>query len=97
VVLLSNILHGPASKADIKLKKAYDSMVQGGLLVVQDFLLNDEKSGPLIPALFNVMVGTYSCCELLSIIKAAGFEHAKVIVSSQEIGFTWITAIKPQP
>jgi ubiquinone/menaquinone biosynthesis C-methylase UbiE len=95
VVLLSNILHGHGSKAEMKLKKAYDSMVKGGLLVIQDFLLNDEKTGPLIPALFNVMVGTYSCCELLSIIKEAGFEHPKVVVSSQEIGFTWITAEKP--
>jgi len=95
VVLLSNILHGPGSKAKMKLKKAYDSIVQGGLLLVQDFLLNDEKTGPLIPALFNMMVGTYSRCELLSIIKEAGFEHAKVIVSSQEIGFTWTTAKKP--
>ncbi|MHC4640428.1 MAG: methyltransferase [Planctomycetota bacterium] len=95
VVLLSNILHGPGSKAEMKLKKAYDSMVQGGLLVIQDFLLNDGKTGPLIPALFNVMVGTYSCCELLSIIKEARFEHPKVVVSSQEIGFTWITAEKP--
>jgi hypothetical protein len=80
VVLFSNVLHGPGSKAEIKLKKAYDSMVDGGLLLAQDFLLNDEKTGPLIPALFNVMVGTYSCCELLSIIKEAGFERAKVVV-----------------
>ncbi len=95
VVLLSNILHGPGSKAEMKIRKAYDSMVQGGLLLVQDFLLNDEKTGPMIPALFNVMVGTYSCCELLSIIKEAGFVHAKVAANSQEIGFTWITAEKP--
>ena len=95
VVLLSNILHGPGSKAEMKLRKAYDSMVDGGLLLVQDFLLNDEKTGPLIPALFNVMVGTYSRCELLSLIKGAGFEQARVVVSSQEIGFTWITAEKP--
>ena len=95
VVLLSNILHGPGSKAEMKLRKAYDSMVDGGLLLIQDFLLNDEKTGPLIPALFNVMVGTYSCCELLSLIKGAGFVHAKVIVSSEVIGFTWIKAVKP--
>ncbi len=94
VVLLSNILHGPGSKAEMKLKKAYDSMVGGGLLLVQDFLLNDEKTGPLIPALFNVMVGAYSRCELLSLITEAGFVHDKVIVSSQEVGFTWITAEK---
>jgi len=95
VVLLSNILHGPGSKAEMKLRKANDSMESGGLLLVQDFLLNDEKTGPLIPALFNVMVGTYSRCELLSLIKAAGFVHDKVIVSSEDIGFTWITAEKP--
>lgn len=95
VVLLSNVLHGPGSKAEIKLKKAYDSMVHSGLLVVQDFLLNDEKTGPLIPALFNIMVGAYSRCELLSMIKEIGFVQAVVVVSSQEIGFTWITAEKP--
>jgi hypothetical protein len=95
VVLFSNILHGPGSKAEMKLKKAYDSMESGGLLLVQDFLLNDEKTGPLIPALFNVMVGAYSRCELLSLIKQAGFEQSTVIVNSQEIGFTWITAEKP--
>lgn len=94
VVLLSNILHGPGSKAEMKLNKAYDSMVDGGLLLVQDFLLNDEKTGPLIPALFNVMVGAYSCCELLSMIKEAGFVRDKVVASSEEIGFTWITAEK---
>ena len=95
VVLLSNVLHGPGSKAEVKLKKTYDSMVHGGLVVVQDFLLNDEKTGPLIPALFNIMVGAYSRCELLSIIKEIGFTKAMVVVSSQEIGSTWITAEKP--
>ncbi|NIP28062.1 MAG: hypothetical protein GWN67_14620 [Phycisphaerae bacterium] len=95
VVLLSNILHGPGSKAEMKLKKAYDSMVDGGLLLVQDFLLNDEKTGPLIPALFNIMVGAYSSRELLSIVKEAGFVNAAVVVSSQEIGFSWMTAERP--
>ena len=95
MVLLSNVLHGPGSKAEIKLKKARDTMVNGGLLLVQDFLLNDEKTGPLIPALFNVMVGTYSRCELLSMVKEAGFVYADIVVSSEEIGFTWIRAEKP--
>jgi hypothetical protein len=95
VVLLSNVLHGPGSKAETKLKKAYDSMVDGGLLLVQDFLLNDEKTGPLIPALFNVMVGAYSRCELLSLVKEAGFVQANIVVSSEDIGFTWIRAEKP--
>lgn len=95
IVLLSNILHGTVSKAEMKLKKTYDSMAGGGLMVVQDFILNDDKTGPLIPALFNIMVGAYSSCELLSIIKETGFVHAAVVAGSQEIGFTWITAEKP--
>ena len=94
VVLLSNVLHGPGSKAEKKLKKAYDSLLSGGLLAVQDFLLNDEKTGPLIPALFNIMVGSYSRCELLGLIKEAGFVGAEVVIGSKEIGFTWVTAEK---
>lgn len=95
VVLLFNVLHGPDNNAEMKLKKAYDSMEHGGLLVIQDFLLNDEKTGPLGSALFNIMVGAYSHCELLSIIKEMGFVQAAVVACSQEIGFAWITAEKP--
>jgi predicted O-methyltransferase YrrM len=39
VVLLSNVLHGPASEARMKLRKAHDSLVSGGLVVIQEFLL----------------------------------------------------------
>ena len=95
VVLLFNVLHGPDDNGEMKLKKAYDSMEQGGLLVVQDFLLNDEKTGPLGSALFNIMFGVYSRCGLLSIIKETGFTQAEVVAGSQEIGFAWITAEKP--
>ncbi len=95
VVLLFNVLHGKDDNGELKLKKAYDSMEHGGLLVVQDFLLNDEKTGPLGSALFNIMLGTYSCCELLSIIKETGFAQAMIVAGSQELGFAWITAEKP--
>ena len=53
VVLFSSVLHGFGSKADMKLKKAYDSMVDEGLLIIQDFVLNDDKTAPLMPALFG--------------------------------------------
>jgi len=95
VVLFSNVLHGPDSNARMKLKKAYDSMVPGGLLVIQEFLLNDNKNGPLIPALFNLMVGAFSRTELLSILKEAGFCEANVAADYKEVGATWITAKKP--
>jgi hypothetical protein len=94
VALLSNVLHGVGSGAEMKLGKARNSLVGGGLLVVQEFLLNDEKSGPMIPALFNIMVGAYSEGELLSLIKEAGFAGAEIVVRSEEIGCSWITAEK---
>ena len=94
-VLFSNVLHGPSSKAEMKLKKAYDSMLSGGLLIIQEFLLNDEKTGPLIPSLFNIMVGAYSCAELMSVITNAGFVNPELVAESEQIGCGWITAVKP--
>ena len=94
VVLLSDVLHGPDSNAQIKLRKAYDSMVHGGLLVIQEFLLNDAMNGPLIAAVFNLMVGAFSKTQLVAIIEEAGFYEAKLVASSEEIGSSWITAIK---
>lgn len=95
VVLMSNVLHGAGSRAEMKLAKAYKSMDEGGLLVIQEFLLNDVKSGPLVPALFNVMVGAYSKAELLSLIENAGFIGPKVVVLDESWGCGWITAVKP--
>ena len=94
VVLFSNVLHGPTYKVGDKLAKAKDSMVKGGLLVIQEFVLNDEKSGPVIPALFNVMVGAFSQKELLDAIEEAGFVNSKVVINDDEIGCCWISAEK---
>jgi hypothetical protein len=78
----------------VKLKKAFESMVSGGLLTIQEFALNDDKTGPEIPALFNVMVGAYSKAELVDEITKAGFVNPQVVTESEEIGCTWITASK---
>lgn len=95
VVLLSDVMHGPGSSAEMKLAKAYDSMVAGALLIIQEFLLNDEKTGPLIPALFNMMVGAYSKQELFDLVKQAGFVEPELVVSCEKLGASWITAKKP--
>jgi len=94
-ILFSNVLHGPISNAGVKLKKAYDSMVSGGLLIIQEFLLNDEKTGPLVAALFNMMVGAYSYSELSALICEASFVNCQLGKVSEEIGSSWITARKP--
>ncbi len=95
VFLASNVMHGPASGAEGKLAKAWKSMKPGGLLLIQEFLLNDEKTGPLIPALFNIMVGAFSRSELFAVIRQAGFVHPQSIAVSEDHSAAWITAEKP--
>jgi len=96
VVILSNILHGKESEAAMKLKKSYTALEPGGLLAVQEFLLDDNKDGPLTAALFNMMVGAFSKSELIEVISQAGFINAKVVSMKNDIGSGWVSALKPR-
>ena len=80
VAWLSHILHaeGPEGCAAV-LKKAVAALEPGGLILVQEFILDDGKDGPLFPALFslNMLLGTpagqaYSQGELFAMLAAAG-------------------------
>jgi SAM-dependent methyltransferase len=80
VAWLSQILHaeGPEGCAVI-LAKAVAALEPGGLILVQEFILNDAKDGPLFPALFslNMLVGTargqaYAEGELTAMMASAG-------------------------
>jgi hypothetical protein len=93
-VLLSNVMHGVAGGAEMKLAKAAASLAPGGLLIVQEFLLNAEKTGPLIPALFNVMVGAFSEPELTERISAAGFADIRILPMPATAGTTVVTAVR---
>ncbi len=95
VVLLSNVMHGEGGLAEMKLGKSIKAMEGGGLLVIQEFLLNNDKTGPLTAALFNLMVGAYSASELLSLVDEAGFVDGRVVVRDDQLGAGWITAKKP--
>jgi len=77
VVLMSNILHGPGSRAEMKLQKAFKSMNKGGLLIIRDFILSESKTGPLSSALFNIMVGAYSIQEITGLITDSGFVNVR--------------------
>lgn len=82
VAWLSHILHadGPDACALI-LRKAVAALEPGGMLLVQEFILNDAKDGPLFPALFslNMLLGTnggqsYAEGELARMMTAAGLQ-----------------------
>lgn len=94
-LLMSNILHGHGSQAPMKLAKAFRALEPGGLLIVHDFLLNDEKTGPLPAALFNLMVGAYSVREMLTVIEDAGFRDARLVAYHTKRGSGLITAVRP--
>ena len=80
VVWVSHLLHseGPESSAAI-VAKAAAALNTGGLLLIQEFILDDNRAAPLHPALFslNMLVGTpagqaYSHGELHDMMKGAG-------------------------
>ena len=96
VVLMSNVLHGPGRGAEMRLAKAHRALAPSGLLVVQDFVMNPDRTGPLVPAVFNLMVGAYSLTELRDLIMAAGFEEPGVQTMPEPFGSTIMTAEKPR-
>lgn len=80
VAWLSHILHGegPQGCAAI-LAKAVAALEPGGMILVQEFILNDSLDAPLFPALFslNMLLGTpsgqaYSEGQLFAMLAAAG-------------------------
>jgi hypothetical protein len=87
VAWLSHILHGvgPAACALI-LQKTVEALEPGGLILVQEFILDDTMDSPLFPALFslNMLLGTpdgraYSEGELFSMLGAAGVGNLRRI------------------
>ncbi len=61
LVLVSAICHmlAPQENRDL-LHRCHEALVPGGRVVIQDFILNPDKAGPKIAALFslNMLVGT---------------------------------------
>jgi SAM-dependent methyltransferase len=81
LVMLNAICHMFSEEQNRQLfRRIHRALAPGGRLVVQDFILNEEKTGPTHAALFslNMLVGTeagasYSEPEYTGWIKAAGF------------------------
>jgi len=83
VAWISQLLHseGPQG-AGIILEKAVRSLSPGGLVIVQEFILDDNRTAPPFPALFslNMLVGTsqgqsYSQGELTDMMARAGIRN----------------------
>jgi len=83
VAWLSHILHGegPEDCQGI-IQKAVSALSPGGMILIHEFILNNEMSGPLFPALFslNMLLGTasgqaYSEQQLSDMLAGAGVRN----------------------
>ena len=85
VAWLSQVLHGegPADAARL-VKRGAESLNRGGLLGIQEFIIDDDRSGPAQSALFslNMLVQTpggqsYTQSEIAAMMTAAGLRDIK--------------------
>ena len=85
LVLLSHVLHSNSFKDCQKMiNKSYKALNKEGMIVIHEFVLNNDKATPPDPAIFsvNMLVNTkegasYSISELTSLLKNAGFKGFK--------------------
>lgn len=81
VAWLSHILHGEGpEKCAVIIDKAMSALEPGGMILVQEFILDNTMDSPLFPALFslNMLLGTtdgqaYSEGDLMAMLSVAGF------------------------
>ncbi|MDR2967738.1 MAG: hypothetical protein LBU74_07300 [Methanobacteriaceae archaeon] len=84
--LYSNVLHDwDTSDVKILLKKSYDSLLPGGILLIHDAHINAEKTGPIEIAEYSVLLMSstrgkcYSVKEMEDMLISAGFLKIEVI------------------
>ena len=82
VAFLSHIIHDYNEEKGIALlKKIYNSLANDGVVVISEWLLNDDKTGPAASALMglNMIIESYggknySYAEIADMLKQAGFK-----------------------
>ena len=103
VTWLSHILHSEGEdECAALLAKAAAALEPGGLLLVQEFILQADRAGPPFPALFslNMLLGTphgqaYSEPELKALLKRAGLNKVERLPLELPNGAGVMAARKP--
>ena len=83
---LGNILHMLGAEENrALLKKTFHALMPGGTIAIGEFLVNDDRSGPLVPLTFAINMllhtskgNTYSFAEIRSWLEEAGFVNARL-------------------
>jgi hypothetical protein len=87
VAWLSHVLHGEGEEGcSNMLQKSVAALEPGGLLLVQEFILENDRTKPVFPALFslNMLLGTpdgkaYSESEIVLLLQKAGLESVELL------------------
>ena len=87
VATLGHILHSEGEeRSRALLRKTFEALASGGTVAVAEFLVNDERTEPLVGLLFavNMLVNTdygdtYSFREISSWLSEAGFAHPRTL------------------
>jgi predicted O-methyltransferase YrrM len=103
VVLLSAVVHSmPPRRAKQLLRKAHDSLVRGGLVVVHENLVAPNKVSPTSAVLFslNMLVNTgdgrsYTGREIMAWMRETGFANPAVKRLPAPASSSLVTATKP--
>ncbi len=103
VVLTSSMIsqEGPDVVKHI-LRESYKAMVSGGIILIQEQFLDDEKTGPMLPVQvgLNQLIHTpagraYSAKEVAEFAREIGFVDLHYRPLPEPSPFTLITGIKP--
>jgi hypothetical protein len=89
VATLGHILHTEGEQRGRELvKKTFDALAPGGTIAIQEFLVNDTRTGPPNGLIFavNMLIATdtgdtWSFNEIATWLRDAGFENARTIDS----------------
>ncbi|MBR9705250.1 hypothetical protein GOV12_07595 [Candidatus Pacearchaeota archaeon] len=87
VILFSQILHSYNIENCKKIiKKSYDILPENGMIIINEFILNPDKAGPVFPALFSINMfisnnegSAYTQEEITSWMTKVGFKDISVI------------------
>lgn len=85
VALFGQIFHTNSEDQNkFLLKKVYEKMEENGMVIITEFLLDEDKTGPVFPALFslNMLKGTpngraYTFSEIKSWLEDTGFKNVE--------------------
>ena len=100
MVFLSAVIHSNSLEVNQELiKKCFHSLNKNGKILIQDWIMNNERTQPTAGAIFaiNMLVGTqagdcFTEPEVTNMLLAAGFSNITRIES--ETGLSQMTAIK---